>query len=697
MSNSKSINDILLCDDNERLEHLIQIFAKYQMAGKRYEAKAWHAYFRRIAINPVIFYQHNATLFYEDNQYDHETFQVMEPTCIHGDLHIGQFQYYFDDVNNERVLRMIHHKKIIAPFTWDLKRLATNLVLVAYYQGFSDTEIIEILHVFIRQYIKNVTTRTGKINLCRKYSDKNEQYNQLKSCLSHRQISVIGSTPIQHNMHDIDWKKLDTVASFIIFAEQFAIVVANSHCQPPVSISPTQYLIENNAEHCTHVIQTALSSKTQQQELINDICLFSMIYAEIAERDHRLFFKHFRNERIFNGINVLNRTRIPHPLADARSLSILIVGGGIGGMATALSFARAGIRVHLFEKKEEFGEVGAGMQLAPNCSRLLDRLGVLKQIQSNAVFPKQIVWMDALTGQRLTAIDLGAKYIEAFDYPYIVVHRADLFDALYQACLENSLIIMETNRAVTSVDERPKSVMVECADGTRYDCNMVIAADGLWSSLRKFVCDDGAPHSVGYVTYRGAIDIKQVSEEAGLENVQFWIGPGMHLVQYLVRRGELYNQAAVFKSKKKPDDTDQWGTKEELNEHFSAGCEHVINALKSIQTNIRWPVYDRNTLSKWSRGRLVLLGDAAHPMLQYAGQGAAQALEDADALVTAYKKYGPLRIDSVFREYEQKRIPRSSKVVQFARDIGTFAHYDGVTKIVRDGILKKHDIQCISV
>ncbi|CAF4590687.1 unnamed protein product, partial [Rotaria sp. Silwood2] len=493
MSNSKSINDILLCDDNERLEHLIQIFAKYQMAGKRYEAKAWHAYFRRIAINPVIFYQHNATLFYEDNQYDHETFQVMEPTCIHGDLHIGQFQYYFDDVNNERVLRMIHHKKIIAPFTWDLKRLATNLVLVAYYQGFSDTEIIEILHVFIRQYIKNVTTRTGKINLCRKYSDKNEQYNQLKSCLSHRQISVIGSTPIQHNMHDIDWKKLDTVASFIIFAEQFAIVVANSHCQPPVSISPTQYLIENNAEHCTHVIQTALSSKTQQQELINDICLFSMIYAEIAERDHRLFFKHFRNERIFNGINVLNRTRIPHPLADARSLSILIVGGGIGGMATALSFARAGIRVHLFEKKEEFGEVGAGMQLAPNCSRLLDRLGVLKQIQSNAVFPKQIVWMDALTGQRLTAIDLGAKYIEAFDYPYIVVHRADLFDALYQACLENSLIIMETNRAVTSVDERPKSVMVECADGTRYDCNMVIAADGLWSSLRKFVCDDGAP------------------------------------------------------------------------------------------------------------------------------------------------------------------------------------------------------------
>ncbi|CAF4125718.1 unnamed protein product, partial [Rotaria sp. Silwood2] len=325
MSNSKSINDILLCDDNERLEHLIQIFAKYQMAGKRYEARAWHAHFRRIAIDPVVFYRHNATLFYEDNQYDHETFQVMEPTCIHGDLHIGQFQYYFDDVKHERVLKIRRHKKIIAPFTWDLKRLATNLVLVAYYQGFSDVEIIEILHVFIRQYIKNVTIRIDKINLCRQYSDKNEQSHQLKSCLAHRQISVIGSIPIQHDMHDIDWKKLDTVASLMILAEQLAIVVANSHCQPPVSISSIQNLIENNAEHCTHVIETALSSKTQQQELINDICLFSIIYAEIAERDHRLFFKHFRNERIFNGINVLNHTRIPHPLADARSLSILIV------------------------------------------------------------------------------------------------------------------------------------------------------------------------------------------------------------------------------------------------------------------------------------------------------------------------------------------------------------------------------------
>ncbi|CAF4813409.1 unnamed protein product, partial [Rotaria sp. Silwood2] len=137
----------------------------------------------------------------------------------------------------------------IAPFTWDLKRLATDLALVAYCEGFSDIEIIEILRVFIRQYVKNVTTRTNKINLCKQYSDKNEQSHQLKSCLLHRQISVIGSSQIQYDMHDIDWKKLDTVANLMILAEQLATVVANSHCQPPVSISSTQNLIENNAEH----------------------------------------------------------------------------------------------------------------------------------------------------------------------------------------------------------------------------------------------------------------------------------------------------------------------------------------------------------------------------------------------------------------------------------------------------------------
>ena len=225
---------------------------------------------------------------------------------------------------------------------------------------------------------------------------------------------------------------MDSVTQLMTVAEQLAVTVARTHCQPPICISRLKDQIHHSATHSTQVIQNALSTDLKQQQLIDEIRDFAMIYTKIALRDHRLFFEHFRNVRIFETTSALKNTRIPHPLADARRVSILIVGGGIGGMATALSFAQAGVRVRLLERNVEFGEVGAGMQLAPNCSRLLDQLGILKQVQLNAVFPKQIVWMDALSGERLAAIDLGKQFLETFGYPYIVVHRADLFQALYQ-------------------------------------------------------------------------------------------------------------------------------------------------------------------------------------------------------------------------------------------------------------------------
>jgi salicylate hydroxylase len=714
--NGSLMEKILSCDDSERLDHIIDIFAKKQMVGKRYEEKAWHPYFRRITTDGIVFYQNNAALFYDDCQYDNEQFKLSGTTFIHGDLHMGQFYYYFSGITNKRVFKVQRYTRTAAPITQDLKRLAANLALIAYYQGFSDMEMMEVLEMFTQQYIRSVLSPYKNSFKKQKFIE-NDQTHQMKLGQFENQYAIIGLPEVQHKTHNIDWRSINTVKSLIILAKQLAIATAHLHCEPPTTISllkdVTNLMMESNGNCCTETLQTALSSIVQQQQLIKEICSFAMIYAEIAERDYRLFFKNFRNETIFQCVNTLKNAKITYPLIDIRREAVLIVGGGIGGMATALNFAQAGIRVRLIEKNPEIAEVGAGMQLAPNCSRLLDRLGILQQVQANAVFPKQIVWMDAISGERLTCIDLGDKFIETFGYPYIVVHRGDLLHALHQACLASGMVTMETNRMVIGVDERPKSMMVQCADGTRYDCDMVIAADGLWSSLRKFVCDDGAPISVGYVTYRGTIGIDQVSKEAGLENVQFWIGPDMHLVQYPIRRGELFNQAAVFKSSRLPDETDQWGTKQELNERFSIGCQSVKNALNLIQTNFRWPVYElvifilstfsrshtycvffsssRNPLSKWSRGRLVLLGDAAHPMLQYAAQGAAQALEDASSLVASYKKHGPRKIHTVFHEYEQERIPRSSKVVQFARDIGIFAHHGGTAKIVRDAILRMHD------
>ncbi|CAF3373318.1 unnamed protein product [Rotaria sp. Silwood2] len=420
---------------------------------------------------------------------------------------------------------------------------------------------------------------------------------------------MIGLAQRVKKVYEIEWGSIDNVASFMTLVEELAITVAQIHCEPPLPIFPTKntknfIMACKKSNDNREIIRTTLSSFAKQKYLMKDIRCFSMIYAEIARRDHEIFFRNFRNANVFKGTESLNDARMLYPLVHTRREAVLIVGGGIGGLATALSFAQAGIRVRLVEKNNNFREVGAGMQLAPNCSRLLDRLGVLQQVQANAVFPKQIVWMDALSGERLTCLDLGPKFVERFGYPYIVVHRADLLNALYEACIKNPLVTLETNRTVVTVDERPKSIMLECTTGMRYDCDMVVAADGLWSALRKYVCDDGDPLSVG-----------------------------------------------------------------------------------------------RNPLSKWSRGRLVLVGDAAHPMLQYAAQGAAQAIEDACALADAYKKHGPSNIEAVFHEYEQERIPLSSKVVHFARAIGDFAHQSGNAKTIRDEILcmhDMHDFDCIT-
>ncbi len=422
--NGLSMKKILSCDDSERLDHIIYIFAKNHMVGKRYEAKVWHPYFRSITTDAIVFYQNNAALFYDDCQYDNEQFQLTGTTFIHGDLHVGQFPYHFSDVTDERVFKVQRYTRTEAPITQDLKRLAANLALIAYYQGFSDTEMMEVLEMFTRQYIKSVLS-----------PDKN----------SVKKRKSIESDPTHHKIRDIHWQSINTVKSLMILAKQLAIVTAHLHCQPPIPISVLK-------DSCAETLQTGLSSFVQQQKLIDEICCFAMIYAEIAERDYRLFFKNFRNEIIFQCVNTLKNAKIARPLGDTRREAVLIVGGGIGGMATALSFAQAGIRVRLIEKSLEIAEVGAGMQLAPNCSRLLDRLGILQQVQANAVFPKQIVWMDAISGARLTCIDLGPKFVEAFGYPYIVVHRADLLHALYQACLASCMVTMETNRMAICVD-----------------------------------------------------------------------------------------------------------------------------------------------------------------------------------------------------------------------------------------------------
>ena len=354
-------------------------------------------------------------------------------------------------------------------------------------------------------------------------------------------------------------------------------------------------------------------------------------------------------------------------------IPFLIVGGGIGGLATALALSQTGRTVHLIEKDDEFGEIGAGLQLAPNASRTLDRLGVLGEIAKSAVYPKRLVWRDAISGKLLTAVNLGEPFHQRYLYAYIVMHRADLLNVLLEACRSSDRISLESSQRAIAVEDLGNGARVCCADGTAYDCNAVIGADGLWSTVRKFVHDDGDPVCSMYVAYRGTIVASRFSQGAPPEEMVLWTGPEKHFVRYPLRSKKLYNQVAVFRSYRYREGSDDWGTPDELDEHFAGTCTEVREGIALMDRSRRWPILDRPPISNWTRNRVTLLGDAAHPMQQYLAQGACQALEDAVTLADCVEQHGE-DVDRAFLAYQEIRSPHTARAQLAARAFGEFWH-----------------------
>lgn len=372
--------------------------------------------------------------------------------------------------------------------------------------------------------------------------------------------------------------------------------------------------------------------------------------------------------------------------------NVLVVGGGIGGLATALAMARRGIRVRVLERAEEFAELGAGLQLAPNATRVLDRLGLLERVTEVGVLPRRLLFRSALTGEPLTSLDLTDRFRDRYGAPYVVLHRSDLLNILVDACAAEGVELLP-KQDVQAVTDHGDRVSVDCAGGARHEGTALIAADGLHSRTRRLFSDD-TPICSGYVAYRGTIDIDQVRRHVDLGDVVAWIGPGLHLVQYPLRSGTMYNQVAVFRSEQYAAGAADWGTPEELDRVFSVGCAQVRDALRYMWRDRRWPMYDREPIGTWTRGRIALLGDAAHPMLQYLAQGACQAIEDADTLATTLHAHlgagGGQPITGAFGEYQRIRAPHTARVQQAARLWGDTWHIDGVGAVLRDELFSRH-------
>jgi 3-hydroxybenzoate 6-monooxygenase len=365
---------------------------------------------------------------------------------------------------------------------------------------------------------------------------------------------------------------------------------------------------------------------------------------------------------------------------------VLVVGGGIGGLAVALALARQGLRVRVLEQSQEIGEIGAGIQLGPNAFAAFDALGVGEGARSRAVYTDRLLLLDALDGSTVAELPLGDDFRARFGNPYAVIHRADVHLSLLEGVREASGVSFETGTRVTRVDVANGKVLVTDQRGERFEGDALIACDGVKSIVREHYVGDAVRVS-GHVVYRAVVDAVDFPEDLKYNAPVVWSGPDCHLVHYPLRDGEQYNVVVTFHSRQ----PETWGVTDgspaEVQSYFDGVLPRARQLLSLPKTWKRWATADREPIAHWSFGPVTLLGDAAHPMLQYLAQGACMALEDAVTLGEAVRASGDDFVAG-FQRYERSRVTRTARVLLMAREMGRIYHAKGVERLVRNDLWK---------
>ena len=373
-------------------------------------------------------------------------------------------------------------------------------------------------------------------------------------------------------------------------------------------------------------------------------------------------------------------------LARAAELPILISGGGIGGMAAAFVLAQDGYQVTVLEQASAFGEIGAGIQLGPNIFKMFDHLGLTEAIDKVAFYPTGLAMHDVRTGERVVRVPLGDVARATYGFPYGVIYRADLHDVFLNACKALPNITLRTGCKVESYTQAGDAVRVQVAteQGLQtLEAAALIGADGMWSKIREQVVGDGKPRVSGHIAYRAVLKRAEVPAHLWSDDVRLWVGEKTHLVTYPLRRGELFNLVAVFHSNKFDEGWNSFGDTAELTERFANAAPQVKALLEKIESWKMWVLCDREPVKNWTDGRITLLGDAAHPMLQYLAQGAGQAIEDAVVLRAALRHtQGDVKL--AFQNYQQARYLRTGRVQLTARFYGDIYHASGVQRELRN-------------
>jgi salicylate hydroxylase len=364
---------------------------------------------------------------------------------------------------------------------------------------------------------------------------------------------------------------------------------------------------------------------------------------------------------------------------SASDLSLVVAGAGIGGLAAALCLARAGKRVALLEKAPKIEEVGAGLQIAPNAGRILQGLGLSAALDAHALLPETIVVRRATDGRELSRIPLAGA-TERFGAPFRLFHRADLQNLLLEAAQASETIATRTNARVGDFEQEDEKVFLRvhgAAGPEDLEASGLVGADGVRSSVRAFLLRDerDAPFYSGNMAWRALLPAEALPKSLRAKEVNLWVARGAHVVHYPLRAGEIVNAVVIIED----GDVEPPAAEPTLDgpslieaANFEGCASPLRELIAACDGWRRWPLWGRPALRSWSRGAVTLLGDAAHPMVPFLAQGAAQAIEDAEALGRAFA--GGASAAAAFAAYERARISRATKVQAASRRQGRFAH-----------------------